>query len=59
MKNYYFEIDGNCGIRIADSIEDAKSRIRNEVGTMHNIRNVHEASESELNWVKAMGGVII
>jgi len=56
-KLYYVETDCGCGIRTAESIEQATRDAVRECGT-DNFKRVQEATEENVEWVRAMGGYI-
>ncbi len=56
MPLYYFECDMGCGIRVATNLRQAESRIRREVGTFGDARNIRKATKRDIDWVRGMGG---
>lgn len=58
MPLYYFQSDMGCGIRVATSLRQAESKIRREVGTYGDARNIRLATERDIAWVRGMGGYV-
>lgn len=58
-KIYYFETPfGNCGLRQANSYDEARKSILAEVGTYQGVSVVKEATTEEIGWVTAMQGYV-
>lgn len=57
MKLYYLDTMMGCGIRSAESLEQARANGLREVGT-HNFKSVREVTDQEIAAVRAMGGYI-
>lgn len=56
--HYYVSIDGgNCGIRKAKSLREAKATALREEGTNH-LDYVRPATEEDVAWVLGMGGTV-
>ena len=57
MKIYYARTDRGCGLRAAESLNDARAQFYNECG-FNNVIEVHEATEEDIQWIKGMGGYV-
>ena len=59
MENlFYFETDIGCGIRNGADEDSVTDELLEEVGSVHDIKVVREATEKDIGWVRAMGGYI-
>ncbi len=54
MVKFYIETELGCGIREADSKEEAWADLKKEVGEL--AQSVCEATKEQVSWVEAMGG---
>ena len=57
MKHYYVDVNGGMAIVKAKDIESAEQFSNPYFGSVH-VRFVRLAAEEEIDWYKAMGGVI-
>lgn len=57
MKHYYVDVNGGMAIVKATSIKSAEQFSNPYFGTMH-VRFLRLATEEEIDWYKAMEGVI-
>lgn len=57
MKYYYVDVNGGMAIVEATSIKIAEQFSNYYFGTIH-VRLVRLAAEEEIDWCKAMGGII-
>ena len=58
MKRLYYAVtDRGCCIRKAENIEQARKLIIREVGE-YGVKSVSPAKQSDIDWVKGMGGKI-
>ena len=57
MKHFYIDMFGGCTIVKNVSLDKARSMAQRLFG-FQNVRQVREATEYEVVWVEAMGGVI-
>lgn len=58
MKLYYFESRLGCGIRAFKDGHSASIGILKEVGEGNGLKFVKEATQTEIAWVRGMGGYI-
>lgn len=58
MDIYQYTCDMGTKLIKASNYESAYRAALKEVGTCGGLRNVHLATESEIDWYKAMGGNI-
>lgn len=54
---YYVSTDRGCGIRAARDEDAVWRQLAREVGT-DNVRDVREATEKDMDWVRGMGGYV-
>lgn len=57
MKHYYVDLNGGMAIVKTTSIKNAEQFSNSYFGTLH-VRFVRLATKEEIDWCKAMGGVI-
>lgn len=57
MKYYYVDVNGGIAIVKATSIENAEQFSITYFGSVH-VRFVRLATKEEIDWYKAMGGII-
>jgi len=55
---YYIETDYGCGIREARNIDHAQRNLLKEIGTHSAKRLCRKATQTDIEWVKGMGGAI-
>jgi hypothetical protein len=60
MSNKLFYIDTlqGCGIRVGSDEQSVRDAITRSSGTDNRIRDVREATEADISWVKGMGGYV-
>lgn len=58
MKLFYVSTGMGCCIMKARDEDHARKQALIEVGTMRGVREVREATESDIAWVRGMGGRI-
>ena len=56
MKLYYVTTGMGACLREAESDVEARATVLREVGTNWGVRSVREATETDIAWVKSMGG---
>lgn len=56
-KLFYISTDRGAAIRSAHRLDSAKKLAREEVGRS-NVKEVREATEADIAWVRGMGGYI-
>lgn len=57
-KLYYVTTGMGACLELAESKDIAYKNVLREVGTSWGVRNVREATETDVAWVKAMGGYV-
>jgi hypothetical protein len=57
-KLYYVESEKGCGIRSAETKDEAYKDELRSVGTYSGVRVCREATEEDIGWVRAMRGHI-
>lgn len=57
MKLFYIETNRGCGLRRAHRLSSARKMAEREVG-ISNVREVREATERDIAWVRGMGGYV-
>lgn len=57
MKHYYIDVSGGMAMVKATSIKNAERFSNSYFGTIH-VRFVRIATKEEIDWYKAMGGII-
>ncbi len=56
MALYYVETRRGCCIRLGRSEEQVRREVLREVGTYEGVQRMREATASDIEWVRGMGG---
>ena len=58
MTLFYVETGRGCCIRSARTEQQAEREVLREVGTSEGVQLVRKAAQKDIDWVRAMGGVV-
>lgn len=56
---FYVETGIGCALIKASSIDQAEKKVISEVGTYNGVQRIRVATEEDIAWVKAMGGLVL